>query len=103
MLQGKFYCFTLSCVLIIANLTYFYRDWFVVAPTPIEQVRDELLVEKTLRQAAEQRAQEEVNRRLRIERERDVYKVLSLLSDYCLVFMKNIFFSVIGTSYESRI
>ena len=33
---------------------YTYRDWFLPSPSPFQLIRDELLVEKTLRLAAEQ-------------------------------------------------
>lgn len=66
-------------------LMYTTRDWFVPAPSPAQLIHDELVVEKTLRQAAEQRALEEERKRLQAERERDAYKVLSIPTRYFLV------------------
>ena len=54
-----------------------YRDWFVPQLTPLQRLQDELIMERALREAAEQRIQEEVLRRIRAERDRDHYRVCS--------------------------
>ena len=61
-------------------LTYATRDWFVPAPSTTQLIRDELVVEQALRQAAEHRAMEESRKRLEAERERDALKVCYAMS-----------------------
>lgn len=71
-------CSRVPHILWMLILTYTTRDWFVPTPTITQQICDELVVEKTLRQAAEQRATDECLKRKQVERERDALKVYSM-------------------------
>ena len=52
------------------------------ALTHMQHIQDELIMERALREAAEQRIQDEVLKRIRAEKERDMYRVCG--SQCCL-------------------